>query len=177
MVAVNGRALTVGKVGALSDLDNITIRIAHVAADLAVLGDRLRDELGSPSSLRPQALHGIHQRRFHRLKTDGNDGNSDCPKRRPEEYPSPQADAVVVAVQPMLQKVKRDGGRDQATDTHQDDKIFCDEHKDLRYGGAEHLSDADLPGTLLGDAGDQPKEPQAGDKDGQGGKNAGQPAD
>ena len=40
-------ALTVGKVGALSDLDNITVRIADVAADLAVLGDRLCDELGS----------------------------------------------------------------------------------------------------------------------------------
>ena len=42
-----GRALTVSKVGALSDLDNITVRIADVAADLAVLGDRLRDELRS----------------------------------------------------------------------------------------------------------------------------------
>ena len=42
-----GRALTVREVGALSDFDNITVRIADVAAYLAVLGDRLRDELGS----------------------------------------------------------------------------------------------------------------------------------
>src|SRR5271154_3366543 len=40
-------ALTVRKLGALSDLDNITVRIADVAARLAVLGDRLGDELGS----------------------------------------------------------------------------------------------------------------------------------
>ena len=44
-----GQALTLSEVGALSDLDNVTVRIAHVAADLAVLGDRLRDELGSPA--------------------------------------------------------------------------------------------------------------------------------
>ena len=42
-----GRALTVREIGALSHLDNITIRIADVTARLAVLGDRLGDELGS----------------------------------------------------------------------------------------------------------------------------------
>ena len=45
-----GLALTVCEVCALSDLDNISVRIAHVAANLAVLGNRLRDELG-PSTL------------------------------------------------------------------------------------------------------------------------------
>src|ERR1700720_4381230 len=42
-----GRALTVRELGALSDFDDITVRIADVAAYLAVLGDRLRDEFGS----------------------------------------------------------------------------------------------------------------------------------
>jgi hypothetical protein len=42
-----GRASTVCEVCALSDLDNISVRIADVAARLAVLGDRLRDELRS----------------------------------------------------------------------------------------------------------------------------------
>jgi hypothetical protein len=42
-----GRPLTVGEIGALSDFDNVTVRIADVAADLAVLGDRLCDELRS----------------------------------------------------------------------------------------------------------------------------------
>lgn len=41
--------LAVSKIGALSDLDDIAIRIADVASDLAVLGDRRRDELGSPT--------------------------------------------------------------------------------------------------------------------------------
>jgi hypothetical protein len=39
----------VGEVGALSDLDDISVRIADVAARLAVLGDRLRDEIRSPA--------------------------------------------------------------------------------------------------------------------------------
>ena len=38
---------TVLEVGALSDLDNISVRIADVAARLAVLGYRFRDEFGS----------------------------------------------------------------------------------------------------------------------------------
>ncbi len=42
-----GRALTVRDVGALSDFDDIAVRVADVAARLAVLGDRLRDELRS----------------------------------------------------------------------------------------------------------------------------------
>ena len=41
------RWLTVGEVGALSDLDDVTVGIADIAANLAVLGDRLRDEIGS----------------------------------------------------------------------------------------------------------------------------------
>ena len=40
-----GRASTVRKISARSNLDNISVRIADVAARLAVLGDRLRDEL------------------------------------------------------------------------------------------------------------------------------------
>src|SRR5579862_6134424 len=39
--------LTVGEGSALSDLDNVTVRIADVAADLAVLGYWFGDELGS----------------------------------------------------------------------------------------------------------------------------------
>lgn len=41
------RALTVCETGALPDLNNVTIGIPDVAADFAVLGDRLGDELGS----------------------------------------------------------------------------------------------------------------------------------
>jgi len=42
-----GRASAVHQVGALSNLDNISVRIADVAARLAVLRDWLGDELRS----------------------------------------------------------------------------------------------------------------------------------
>ena len=42
-------ALTVFERGALSDLDNITVRVADVASDLAVLGDRFSEKFGSPA--------------------------------------------------------------------------------------------------------------------------------
>src|SRR5271169_2570790 len=54
------RASTVCEVCALSDLDNISVRIADVAARLAVLGDRLRDELRS--STLPQVIAGLNIR-------------------------------------------------------------------------------------------------------------------
>jgi transcriptional regulator with XRE-family HTH domain len=41
------RALTVRQIGALPDLDSVTVGIADVAANLAVLGNRFREELGS----------------------------------------------------------------------------------------------------------------------------------
>jgi hypothetical protein len=42
-----GRALTVCKIGTLSDFDNVTVRIADVAPYLAILGYRLGDEFGT----------------------------------------------------------------------------------------------------------------------------------
>ena len=42
-----GRALTVCEVCALSDLDNVSVRISDIAARLAVLGNRRRYELCS----------------------------------------------------------------------------------------------------------------------------------
>src|SRR5271167_3189992 len=57
---IRGRALTVRQVGALSDFDDIAVRIADVAAYLAVLGDRRRDELG-PSTF-PQFIARLNIR-------------------------------------------------------------------------------------------------------------------
>ena len=61
------RESTVGKGSALSDLDNISVRIADVAAYLAVLRDRLRDELGS--STFPQFIARLNIRNAEIHKT------------------------------------------------------------------------------------------------------------
>src|ERR1700687_563273 len=54
------RATASREVGTLSDLDNVTVRIADVAANLAVLFLRLRDELGS--STFPQLIARLNIR-------------------------------------------------------------------------------------------------------------------
>src|ERR1700683_1837662 len=61
-------SLTVLEGGALSDLDNITVRIADVAARLAVLGDRLCDELGSSTFPQFVARLNIRTRKFIKLE-------------------------------------------------------------------------------------------------------------
>src|SRR5689334_16418633 len=60
------RALTVGELGALSDLDNISVGIPDVAARLAILGDRLRDELGSSTSPQFVASLNIRNAEIHK---------------------------------------------------------------------------------------------------------------
>ena len=54
------RALTVLEGRALSDFDNVAVGIADVAARLAVLGDRLRDELRTAAL--PQFITGLNIR-------------------------------------------------------------------------------------------------------------------
>src|ERR1700677_1072995 len=55
-----GRASTVDLIGALPDLDDITVRIADVAAYLAVFRNRRRDELAPPTL--PQFIAGLNIR-------------------------------------------------------------------------------------------------------------------
>ncbi len=61
-----GRALTVLNVRALSDLDKITVRIADVAAYLAVLLHRLRDELGASTCPQFIARLNIRNANIHK---------------------------------------------------------------------------------------------------------------
>src|SRR5260370_25613026 len=60
------RALTVLELGALSDLDNIAVRIADVAANLAVLGNRFRQELGSSTFPQFVARLNIRNAEIHK---------------------------------------------------------------------------------------------------------------
>src|SRR5580700_4938867 len=61
-----GRVLTVDQVRALSDLDNVAIRIADVAANLAILRYWLRDELGSSTFPQFVARLNIRNAEIHK---------------------------------------------------------------------------------------------------------------
>ena len=61
-----GRASSVFEVGALSDLDNVSVGVADVAANLAVLGDRRREELGTPTFPQFVARLNIRNAEIHK---------------------------------------------------------------------------------------------------------------
>ena len=75
------QALTVGEIGALSDLDNVTVRIADVAANLAVLGDRLGDELGSSTFPQFIASLNIRDAEIHKAVDVIRVGDAERPRR------------------------------------------------------------------------------------------------
>jgi len=62
----SGRALSVREVGALSDFNDVAVRIADVAANLAVLGYGRRDELGSPALPQLIARLDIRDAKIHK---------------------------------------------------------------------------------------------------------------
>src|SRR6202046_5689351 len=64
--AFPGRASTVLEPGALSDFDDVTIRIADVAANLAIFGNRRREELGSSTFPQFVARLNIRHAEIHK---------------------------------------------------------------------------------------------------------------
>src|SRR5579864_2008666 len=76
-----GRALTVHNVRALSDLDKITVRIPDVAAYLAVLLHRLRDELGASTCPQFIARLNIRNAHIHKAIDVIRVGDAECYRR------------------------------------------------------------------------------------------------
>src|ERR1700720_1252902 len=84
-----GRALTVRELGALSDFDDITVRIADVAANLAVLGYWLRDELGSSTFPQFIARVNIRNAEIHKAVDVIRVGDAECYRRLIRGRPAP----------------------------------------------------------------------------------------
>ena len=76
-----GGALTVGELGALPDLDNVTVRIADIAANLAVLGYWLRDELSSSTFPQFIARLDIRNAEIHKAADVIRVGDAECYRR------------------------------------------------------------------------------------------------
>src|SRR3974390_3790543 len=84
--------LTVLEVGALSDLDNISVRIADVAARLAVLGDRLRDELRSSTFPKLIARLNIRNAEIHKAVDVVRVGDAERYRRLIRGWAAPDVD-------------------------------------------------------------------------------------
>jgi len=118
-------------------------------------GKGLSGRMGGPKasegkSLRSNAFDGVGKGSLQSLEADGDQGDSDRGHSGHQEDPPAHRGPVGKAHQPLVHGEPgdwygyEDGHRDQRK------KVFCNEHDDAGYGGAEHFPDPDFPGALLG---------------------------
>src|SRR5580704_15538149 len=134
-----GRASAVREVGALSDLDNISVRIADVAARLAVFGDRLRDELRSSTFPQFIASLNIRNPEIHKAVDVIRVGDAERYRRLIRGRP-----ASNVQNHPDIRKLKvsRRVAVTQAQNASAED-LFVVASRSLDVGDGEKLRDAD----------------------------------
>src|SRR4029077_13753655 len=133
------QALTVLEGGALSDLDNVTVRIADVAANLAVLRDRRREELGSPAFPQFVARLNIRNAEIHKTVDVIRVGYAERYRRLIRGRPAPD-----VQNHPDIRKLKVRRG---VAVTHGQDASaedpFAVASRSLDVGDGEKMRDAD----------------------------------
>ena len=134
-----GRALTVRELGALSDLDNIAVRIANVAAYLAILRDRLRDELRSSTFPQFIARLNIRNAEIHKAVDVIRVGDAERYRRLIRGRPAPN-----VQNHPDIRKLKvpRRIAVTQAQNASAED-LFVVASRSLNVGDGEKMRDAD----------------------------------
>src|SRR6202167_6224891 len=134
-----GRASAVREVGALSDLDNISVRIPDVAARLAVFGDRLRDELGSSTFPQFIARLNIRNAEIHKAVDVIRIGDAERYRRLIRGRAAPN-----VQNHPDIRKLKvpRRVAVTQAQNASAED-LFVVASRSLDVGDGEKLRDAD----------------------------------
>src|SRR5580658_2111271 len=132
-------ASTIFDVCALSDLDEITVRIADVTANLAVFGNRLRDELGPPTL--PEFIARLNVRNAEIQKTVDviRVGDAERYRRLIRGRPAPD-----VQNHPDIRKLKipRRVAVTQAQNASAED-FFVVASRSLDVGDGEKLRDAD----------------------------------
>src|SRR5215469_2189798 len=132
-------ALTVLEIGALADLDDVAVRIANVAANLAILGDRLGDELGSAAF--PQFVARLNIRNAEIHKAIDVIGVGDAERYRRLIRSRPTAD---VQNHPYIRKLKvrRRVAVAQAQNARAEN-LFVIASGPLDVGDGEKMRDAD----------------------------------
>ncbi len=135
-----GRALTVLELGALSDLDNITVRIADVAANLAVLGYWLRDELGSSTFPQLVASLNIRNADIHKAVDVIRVGDAKRYRRLVGGRPAPGVDK-----QPSIRdlNVRRRADAVAFAQNATVEDLFVEASRSVDVGDGEKMCDAD----------------------------------
>src|ERR1700722_171191 len=133
------RALTVLEIGALPDLDDVTVRIANIAPDLAVLGNRRRQKLGAPGFPQFVARLNIRNPKIHKAVDV-------IRVRRAERYRRliRSRSAANVQNHPDIRKLKI---RRRVAITHgqnaRAENLFVVASRSLEVGNSEKIRDAD----------------------------------
>jgi hypothetical protein len=78
---------------------------------------------------------------------------------------------VFVGLQPLVKKMPGKGNGDQAGNNHQQHEFFRQQSPYRVNRGAQHLPQTNLPGTLFRYKRSQAKQTEAGNEDGEHGKN------
>jgi hypothetical protein len=141
------QGLTVLEGGALSDLDNITVRIADVAANLAVLGDRFREKLGSPAFPQFIARLNIRNSEIHKAVDVIRVGNAERYRRLIRGRTAPH-----VQNHPDIRKLKvRRGVAVTHGQNASAEDLFVVASRSFDVGDGEKIRDADplLRGHLI----------------------------
>src|SRR6202451_1404858 len=133
------RGLAVREVGALSDLDNVTVRIADVAANLAVLGYWFREELGPSTFPQFVARLNIRNAKIHKAVDVIRVGDAERYRRLIRGRP-----ASDVQNHPYIRKLKvpRRVAVTHAQNASAED-LFVVASRSLDVGDGEKLRDAD----------------------------------
>src|ERR1700733_11328028 len=133
------QALTVFEIGALSDLDNVAVRIADVAANLAVFGYGLGEELGSSTFPQFVARVNIRNAEIHKAVDVIWVGDAERYRRLIRGRPAPY-----VQNHPDIRKLKV---RRRVAVTHGQnasaEDLFVVASRSLDVGHGEKMRDAD----------------------------------
>src|SRR5580692_2264679 len=134
-----GRTSPVLEVGALSDLDNVSVRIADVAANLAVLGNRFREELGSSTFPQFVARLNIRNAEIHKAVDVIRVGDAERHRRLIRGRPAPN-----VENHPDIRKLKvrRSVAVAHGQNASAED-LFVVASRSLDVGDGEKMRDAD----------------------------------
>jgi|GEM_PF-2235820 len=161
---------SVRKNGTLSDPDVHTrdTRKQKAAPPSQSGFERKQDD--GPRSFASEGSYGVGKGRTHGLKTYRQDGNGEGHGACQEEDPPTDLRTIGKRTEPFVHGPPCHREGDERSDPHKPREVLTDEADDTTDGGAEHFADPDLFGALFGSIGNEAKQAEAGNKDGEDGE-------
>jgi len=123
-----------------------------------------------PRSFASEGFYGVSESRTHGLTTDRQEGNGESDSACQEEDPPTDVGTIGKRIEPFVHGPPCDWEGDERSDPDKHREVLADEADDTTDGGAEYFADPDLFGALFGSIGNEAKQTEAGNKDGEDGE-------